>query len=130
MFLIDTNILSELTRKAPVAKVIDWLGEAGDVSLSVISVDEIYFGLGSRPNSRMQLVLEQYIETYCSVLPVTAPIARMAGMLRGQLGRRGNVREQGDMLLAATAAAHGLTLATRNTRDFAGCSVALYNPFD
>jgi predicted nucleic acid-binding protein len=130
MFLIDTNVLSELTRKAPADKVIAWLDEVGRVSISAISLEEIYFGLAMRPLPKMQLVLEKYIEGYCTVLAVTSSIARMAGLLRGQLGRRGHVREQGDMLIAATAATHGLTLATRNVRDFAGCSVTLHNPFD
>ena len=52
-----------------------------------------------------------------------------AGVLRGQLGRRGRPRAQADMLIAATAALHGLTLATRNVRDFEDCGVAVVNPF-
>jgi len=56
-------------------------------------------------------------------------IARHAGVLRGQLARRGRPRAQGDMLIAATAALHGLTLATRNERDFEDCGVTVVNPF-
>jgi predicted nucleic acid-binding protein len=130
MYLVDTNVLSEVTRRTPTGKVIDWLAEVGDVSVSAVSIDELYFGLALRPNAKVQQVLERYVEHYCTVLDVTTSIARMAGLLRGQLARRGQVRQQADMLIAATAAAHGLTLATRNVRDFSGCNVALHDPFD
>ncbi len=128
-YLVDTNVLSEITRRAPSDRVVAWLSEVETVSVSVISLEEVYFGLALRPNARIQRIFERYLETYCRVLDVTGAIAKHAGLLRGQLGRRGAVRAQPDMLIAATAAAHGLTLATRNVRDFAGCSVALHDPF-
>ena len=62
-------------------------------------------------------------------LEVTTPIARRAGELRGVLAARGSVRQQADMLIAATAAAHQLTLVTRNTKDFEQCGIGLLNPF-
>ena len=61
--------------------------------------------------------------------PVTSDIATRAGNLRGSFKRRGLVREQADMLIASTAQAHGLTLVTRNVRDFDGCGIPLLNPF-
>jgi predicted nucleic acid-binding protein len=50
-------------------------------------------------------------------------------MLRGQFQARGVTRSQADMLIAATASLHGLTLVTRNVQDFDGCAIAVINPF-
>ena len=49
--------------------------------------------------------------------------------MRAQLATRGHVRSQADMLIAATAQVHALTLVTRNVRDFDGCGIAVLNPF-
>lgn len=127
--LVDTNVLSELARPRPDAGVVTWLGEFDSLAISVITIDEILFGLANKPNARVQGWFDGFIATYCRVLDVTEAIARHAGILRGQLARRGRVRTQGDILIAATAAAHGLTVATRNEQDFAGCGVAVVNPF-
>lgn len=128
-FLVDTDILSEVTRPSPDPKVLRWLGECSQVGVSAVSIDEMYCGLALRPSPRVQRLLERYTEDFCTVYAVTAGIAKHAGTLRGQFGRHGRIRTQADMLIAATAAAHGLTLATRNTRDFEGCGVPLLNPF-
>jgi predicted nucleic acid-binding protein len=130
IFLLDTNVVSEVARPAPDPQVLEWLGKAERVAISAVSLEEIYFGLAAKPNKVVQQKLERYLEAYCSVLDVTAVIAKHAGLMRGQLTRRGRLREQADMLIAATAAAHGLTLATRNVRDFDGCGVAIHNPFN
>jgi predicted nucleic acid-binding protein len=127
--LVDTNVLCELARPAPSARVASWAEGLEAFIISVVTLDELLFGLTARPNSRVQRWFESFVDVYCRVLDVTAPIARHAGILRGQLAARGRVRSQADMLIAATAAQHGLTLATRNTRDFAGCGIALFNPF-
>ncbi len=58
------------------------------------------------------------------ILPVTAPIARRWGRLSVELGHDGT-----DLLLAATALEHGLTVATRNVRHFKPCGVKVVNPF-
>ena len=63
------------------------------------------------------------------MLPITREVAARAGDLRGRLRARGQTRTQADMLFAATAAAHGLVLVTRNTDDFESCGVTLLDPF-
>ncbi len=128
-YLLDTNVLSETCKRDPEPRVLAWLGDIGSFALSVISVEEVNYGLTFRPNARIERALERYLRSYCTVHGVTEVVAKHAGMLRGQLARKGRVRSQADMLIAATAAAHGLMLATRNERDFDGCGVALYNPF-
>jgi tRNA(fMet)-specific endonuclease VapC len=60
---------------------------------------------------------------------VTSDIARAAGEMRGRLRLQGITRSQADILIAATAQIHQLTLITRNIRDFEGCDIPLLNPF-
>lgn len=127
--LLDTNVISELSRRRPDAKVVGWLGTIDGIALSAITLDELYGGIALRPNLRIECWLDAMLSSVSSVLDVTAAIARHAGVLRGQLAARGKVRDQGDMLIAATAAFHGLTLATRNVRHFDGCGITLVDPF-
>ncbi len=128
-FIVDTNVISEIARRRPDERVLQWLAEIGRVSISAITFEELYFGMALKPNSHVQRTIEVYLDAYVTIRDVTVTIAKHAGLLRGQLGQRGRVRSHADMLIAATAAAHGLTLATRNVRDFAGCGIALHNPF-
>jgi len=64
------------------------------------------------------------------ILPVTRAIAERAGSMRGALQAEGSTRSPADMLIAATAQVHVLTLVTRNARDFRGCQIPLFNPFE
>lgn len=127
-YLVDTNIISELSRPVPNAGVLQWAERVEWHSISVISVEEIWFGVARRPTARLHAWMESYLPRH-DILPVTGTIARRAGELRGELSRRGITRPQADMLIAATAQIHGLTLVTRNTRDFEECGIGLLNPF-
>jgi predicted nucleic acid-binding protein len=128
-YLVDTNVLSELLRKAPNLGVETWAGQVGRIYLSIVTLEEICFGLGWKPNPRVLARFEKIIEEHCDVLPATEAIARRSGALRGQLQALGKHRSQADMLIAATAAIHGLTLVTRNLGDFEGCGISVLNPF-
>lgn len=127
--LCDTNILSELARPQPNAGVQTWADRLTTIVLSVITVEEVYYGLAAKPNARIQAWMEQFLAEQVQILPITREIAQGCGQLRGQLHAKGLVRSQADMLIAATAQVHQLTLVTRNTRDFEGCGVGLLNPF-
>ena len=128
-FLVDTNVVSELVRPRPNPGVLARAGALDVLTLSVVTIDEIFYGLAWRRNAKVLRWLEQFLESRCRILEVTAAIARHAGTLRGQLAARGRVRSQADMLIAATATQHGLTIATRNERDFDECGVPVSNPF-
>ena len=128
-YLVDTNVISELVRPAPNDGVVEWAQSVKTIALSVVSVEEIAFGLSWKPNARILAWFTGFLETHCLITPVTAAIAQGAGQLRGRLRAAGAVRTQADMLIAATAQTHQLTLVTRNVRDFEGCGVALLNPF-
>lgn len=127
--LVDTNVLSELVRKRPDPGVLEWAQGIRQVALSVITVEEVCFGLSWKPAPRVAIWFEELLETHCEILPVTAEIARRSGELRGQLQARGQTRESADMLIAATAQVHQLTLVTRNVRHFMDCGISLLNPF-
>lgn len=132
MQLVDTNILSELMRQQPDAGVLSWLQGRQQLTprltISVITVDEIMFGLTWRPTARLLAWFDAFLLRH-EVLPVTPHVARRAGELRGQLLTRGQTRSQADMLIAATAQLHALTIVTRNVRDFDGCGIGVLNPF-
>jgi predicted nucleic acid-binding protein len=127
--LVDTNVIAELTRPRPEPRVVAWAGGLATMTLSAITIEEIFFGLSAKPSSRIERWFEDFLDSDCRILDVTTPIARQAGVLRGQLARRGRPRTQADMLIAATAAWHGLTVATRNERDFEDYGITVVNPF-
>jgi predicted nucleic acid-binding protein len=99
------------------------------IAISAVTVEEIYYGLSWKPKEQVRAWFEWFLDNSCEVLPVTLAIARRAGELRGELQGHGKVRDQADMLIAATAQAHQLTVVTRNVRHFEGCGIAWLNPF-
>jgi len=128
-YLIDTNIISELSKHSPDKGVLEWASSIKKCALSAITVEELFYGLSWRPNQRIYEWVEQFINEYCEVISVTASISQRAGILRGEFQAAGITRTQADMLVAATAAEHGLAVVTRNLKDFEGCGVALLDPF-
>lgn len=129
MFLCDTNVLSEFVRPDPNAGLLNWVRDLPGLTISSISVDEVYFGLSWKPNPRVFAAVAAFLDANCEVLPVTEQIARRSGELRGSLRSQGKTRTQADMLIAATAHVHDLTLVTRNVRDFMDCPIPVLNPF-
>jgi toxin FitB len=127
--LCDTNILSELTKPQPNPGVVDWASSLSRMALSVVTVEEVTFGFIWKSKPRIQAWFEDFVKAHCEILPITNEIARRAGELRGTLRTRGQTRTQADMLIAATAQIHALTLVTRNSKDFEGCGIPLLNPF-
>lgn len=128
IYLLDTNLISELTKPRPNTGVITWLAEHEDTALSAVTVEEIRYGVVSRNLPSLLRWADDFLSSQ-TILPVDHHIARLAGVYRGQFRRRGIVRKQADMLIAATAQHHNLTLVTRNTRDFENCGIGLLNPF-
>jgi predicted nucleic acid-binding protein len=132
-FLLDTNIVSELRRPRPHAGVMSWFDDqsAHALFLSIVTVGEIKQGVEQlRTRDRKQAEhldrwlngLSQFYED--RLLYVDGSVADEWGRLRA----RRSVPVM-DAFIAATARVHGLTLVTRNVRDFAGLEVELLNPF-
>ncbi|NMG09509.1 type II toxin-antitoxin system VapC family toxin [Brasilonema sp. UFV-L1] len=127
--LCDTNIISELTRPMPNLGVVAWSETVTSINLSVITIEEIYYGLTAKSNARIQNWFENFLFTHCQILLITSEIAKCVGELRGFLRTQGKPRSQADILIAATAKIHSLTLVTRNIKDFEGCGISTLNPF-
>jgi len=128
-WLCDTNVISEVFKKAPNRNVIDWLARQEEICLSVVTVEEIYCGLSHKNAHKRIEWFEKFISFRCRVFPVTIETARHCGILRGRFLQKGISRTQADLLIAATAIEHHLVLSTRNERDFDHCGIPVFNPF-
>ena len=132
MYLLDTNVISELRRAKPHGAVVAWLETVPDAALhvSALSLGEIQAGvekLRQRDAQKAQEI-EQWadrVEQTFAVLPVDGRIFRLHA--RWMLARPDHAYE--DALIAATAQVHGLMLVTRNARDFVHFDVPLFDPF-
>lgn len=127
-FLLDTNVISEQARKAPDPAVITWMSGLAGFAVSVITVEEIAFGLSIKPNARIARWVDRLFQNV-NVLDISMRIARRSGELRARARLTGSTRSLADMLIAATTIDHDLVLATRNARDFEGLGVRLFNPW-
>jgi toxin FitB len=132
MFLLDTNVVSELARPQPDLVLIAWFGSLPSFSMSAFTIDELSYGIAKLAGKKSALLrtwFEELLAIPPAIIAVDTRIARAAGELRASRERKGRPVAQADMIIAATALVSGLTLATRNTGDFEGCGVALLNPF-
>ncbi len=133
-YLLDTNVLSELRRKQPDARVRHWFTQrpAGTLYLSVLTLGEIRKGVEALADPARRLPLLDWLETALPaffagrILPIDAAVADRWGRLVAQAGRP---LPAIDSLLAATAAQHGLILVTRNGRDVQGMGVQVIDPW-
>ena len=133
MFLVDTDVLSALRRRERHPELARWLEgqRTSDLYLSAVTVGEIERGIAqqqrSHPSFARELVawLDRVLRSYGDrVLAVDVSTARRWGRLSGALGH-----DSVDLLIAATALEHGLTVVTRNVRHFEPAGVPVLNPF-
>jgi hypothetical protein len=135
MFLLDTNVVSDIRRpKRLTPHAARWFSTvpAAQLHISTVTVFEIQHGiiaLGRRDAERASH-LQQWLEA--SVLTAfdgrIVPLDTSAALRSAEL-HRGRTRIDADRLIAAVALVHGMTLVTRNTRDFAGMGVKVLDPF-
>jgi toxin FitB len=133
MFLIDTVTISELRRRQRDPRLVAWFERqhTSDLFLSVISIGEIERGIARQratdPGFAGLLAdwLDRLLALYGErVLPFDLQTARRWGSLSAALGN-----ESADLMIAATALEHGLTVVTRNVSDFEPSGVAVLDPF-
>jgi predicted nucleic acid-binding protein len=131
--LFDTNVISELARQRPDARVLAFVEATPRVLVSVILFHELSYGFESA-NREQKLRLAAFLAAMRDrfgprAIPVDVGIAETAGRLRALSKGQGRVLTVSDSLVAATALAKAVPLATRNVKDFQGINVPLINPF-
>ncbi len=132
MFLLDTNVVSELRRARPHGGVVAWLASLPEtqVHISAYSVAEFQLGI-ERTRARdpaRAAALDRWVDEVVasfSVLAMEAATFRVWAQLRH--GRSNSF--EADAMIVATAAVHGLTVATRNVRDFQALGARVLDPF-
>lgn len=133
-YLIDTNVLSELRKREPDAKVAQWFAKrpASTLYLSVLTLGELRKGIDALPETPRKLALLDWLEAELPmffagrILAVDSKVADRWGRLVAQAGRP---LPAIDSLLAATALTHGLTLITRNLKDFQRPDLVVLDPW-
>ena len=134
-YLLDTNVVSEVIHSAPHPRVGAFFIENDDLWLSSIVVHELEYGVqrmaqGQR-RSGLQADLSRLFEEYEDrILPLEPRGAAWAAYFRVQAQRSGRSLDLGDALIAGTAKAHDLAVATRNVADFQRLDVEVVNPWD
>ena len=134
-YLLDTNVVSELTRNAPAPQVVRFLAEQDDLWLSAVVIHELEYGLRLLPQGRRRSRLSEMqsgiLAAYENrILPLDANGAEWAAHFRTEARRIGRHLDLGDALIAGTANAHGMPLATRNITDFEYLDIEVLNPWD
>jgi toxin FitB len=132
VYLLDTNVVSELRRPRPHRGVVAWLARVAldELFLSAVTMGELQAGVerarGQDPAK--SAVIEAWIESLAEsygILPMDGPtFRRWAQLMHGQ-----SPDLIADAMIAATALTHGLTLVTRNLRDFERLGLSAINPF-
>jgi toxin FitB len=132
-YLVDSNVLSETTKSRPNEAVIGWLRRHfASIVATPIVLGEIECGLlllqpGLR-RSRLERWFAEVVSVIQSVEIDTVTASHWAGLV-SRLQRQGRSMPVNDSLIAASALQHGLTIATRNSRDFQHCGVSIVDPF-
>ena len=132
-YLVDANVLSEPTKPQPDPRVLEWL-RANEAHMAVdpIIIGELRFGILLMSRGRKRSALEQWFNTGIKrlhTLPWDTDTALKWAELLAHLRIIGKAMPIKDSLIAATAIAHGLTVATRNRRDFQNAGVRIVDPF-
>jgi toxin FitB len=133
IYLVDANVLCEPTKPEPDPKVVAWL-RANERNLAVdpVILGEIRFGILLLPRGKRRRQLEGWFDggiARIQCLPWDASLGLRWAELLADLRTAGRAMPVKDSFIAATALAHGLTVATRNRRDFAAAKVPVVDPF-
>lgn len=133
-FVVDANVLSEATKAAPNQRVVNWLRRnESELVVNPIVLGEIEYGILLLPaGKRRTRLLEWFAQGVQRMrsLDLDARAATAWAGLLARLKKKGAAMPIKDSLIAATAIANGLSVATRDVEDYRNAGVPLVNPFD
>ncbi|MGH8148276.1 MAG: type II toxin-antitoxin system VapC family toxin [Rhodanobacteraceae bacterium] len=137
MFVLDTNVISELFKPVPDPKVMTWVAElpGDDVFTTAVTRGELLFGLYCIPEGRRRsgllLGLRRLFDEKLTghVLAYDDAAADAYASIAAQRRAQGHPAGQSGMMIAGIVRSRGAALATRNVRDFEGCGIELVDPW-
>jgi predicted nucleic acid-binding protein len=135
VILLDTNVLSELTKPQPDLRVVGWLRRSAPaLALPTIAVAEMAFGIeklaeGRRREELLEALRRMVVEFADRLFDFNVKAAWAYGRILAATRRAGRPMTVPDALIAAIAAANGCALATRNVKDFASTGLDLVDPW-
>jgi len=135
--LLDTNVLSEVTKPRPAEGVLNWLHNLDEdrTFISIVSIAEISRGVALMESGRKREALDEWLKHDLPqrfdnrTIPVEGSVALAWGDLMAFAKRNGRGLASMDGLIAATTIAHDLTLATRNIKDFEDFGINIIDPW-
>jgi predicted nucleic acid-binding protein len=138
MILIDTNVVSEPLKLSADVGVLAWLDAQmiETLYLSAISVAELRFGIAALPTGKRQDTLKSSLEQRIlplfadRILPFDLAASEAYAVLRARARAQGKAIAPADGYIAATAVAHGLVVATRDTGPFEAAGLTVINPWN
>ena len=132
MYLLDTNIISELTKPKPNSKVVEWIMKQDELCFSVVTYHEIRYGI-NRAKKEQKKKLETWWNEFLNFGPIFVPIdveiANLSSVVRSKSESKGKQMSLADSLILATSIYKNKTLVTRNISDFENSGVSLLNLF-
>ena len=137
MIILDTCVVSEVAKARPDPAVVHWFDQSPDedLYLSVLTLGEIEKGAAMLEEAERRERVLEWLTTIQGkfgdrILPIDTEVARLWGEMSGRARRSGVQIAVIDGLIAATASAHGMIVATRNVRDFAPTHVKTLDPWE
>ena len=120
--LLDTSIYSQRLRPKPIPSVVAKWQKLGDSALAISSIceAELHYGLAKKNSSRLWTEYHNFLEDRLVLLPVDKKVSERFGDLKSLMEAEGEPRADFDLLIAATALVHNLTLVSLNLLHFEG----------
>lgn len=136
-YLLDTCVISELTKKNPDLKIVNWISEVEETSLylSALTFAEIHKGIEKLPKSKKKRQLHNWVNSDLQerfrnrIINLDLEIATKWGEIQGKAELSGKPMSLIDGFIAATGMVYDLIVVTRNTKDMVESSVSLLNPW-
>jgi len=136
-YLLDTCLISEVSKKEPNPNVLLWLDKQDESALylSVLTIGELQKGISKLPDNARKAELQAWVNNELvgrfgrRILNIDVEVAGAWGILLGTAEKHGKKLPAMDSLIAATASVHALIVVTRNTRDMERCQAKVFNPW-